>query len=232
LKNIKVLILDYSVDRLETETIINCLPKDLDVNSLFIDTEESFPDNLIEEDYTHIIHTGSALSINEPAPFTKKVVKYIQELKDKGIWQMGICYGHQLVCSALVGKHSVRSSPNGFEVGWKDITFSDKSMRLLNIQKTEKIWQHHFDEVIELPKGSELLASNQHTDIQAYINYEMHLLGVQFHPEFNKEIGNNYFLKDRLLLEDNNFNVENIIAEGPSLDAGKVFFNFFLAQKK
>lgn len=232
MKNIKILILDYSVDRLETETIISCLPKDLNVSSLFIDTEESFPDNLIKEDYTHIIHTGSALSINEPAPFTKKALKYIQELKNNDVWQMGICYGHQLICSALVGKHSVHSSPNGFEVGWKDITFSDKSMSLLNIQKIEKIWQHHFDEVIELPKGSELLASNRHTKIQSYINYKLHLFGMQFHPEFNKETGNSYFLKDRLLLEDNNYNVDDIIAEEPSLDAGKVFFNFFLSQKK
>ncbi len=118
----RILILDYSVDRLETPTIKACLPEDAQVASLFIDTEESFPDDLIEKDFTHIIHTGSALSINATAPFTHKAEKFIRETRDRGVPQMGICYGHQLVCRALVGIHAVRPAPDGFEVGWQTST--------------------------------------------------------------------------------------------------------------
>jgi len=227
----KVLILDYSVNRAETAVIKSCLPKDVNITSLFIDTEESFPIHLIGMDYTHVIHSGSALSINATAPFSEKAIKFIQDAKAKGVWQMGICFGHQLICSALVGKYAVRSSPNGFEVGWKDLTFKDKAITLLGVQETEKVWQHHFDEVIDLPIGSELLATNKHSKVQAYINYEFHLLGTQFHPEFNKLSGNNYFLDDRKFIEKHHFDVDKMIQHEPSFDTGKVFFNFFLTQK-
>ena len=59
----RILILDYSVDRSETGSIKRWLPEDSNVSSLFIDTAESFPDDLINHDFTHVIHSGSALSI-------------------------------------------------------------------------------------------------------------------------------------------------------------------------
>lgn len=224
----KILILDYSTDRLETPNIKRWLPTDGQVTGLFIDSEEPFPDDLIEQDFTHVIHTGSALSITKPAPFTEKAITYIQKARDNGIAQMGICYGHQLVCRALVGKHAVRSSPKGMEAGWGQVRFDRNAMKLFDIRECEVVWQHHFDEVIELPQGSELLATNAHTRVQAYVNYEFRLFGTQFHPEFDKEPGNKIFLRDRKLLEKNNYNVYEILKGGPSIEAGKIFFGFFL----
>lgn len=228
MKRQKILILDYSVDRSETSAIKYCLPVNSDVSALFIDTEQSFPDDLINSDFTHVIHTGSALSITQDAPFTDKAVNYIQKARDKGLAQMGICYGHQLVTMALVGKHAVRSSLKGLEAGWKDVTFVNSSRRILGVRKNETVWQHHFDEVIELPIGSELLAKNSHTSVQAYINYTQRLLGVQFHPEFDKEAGDKLFLNDQGLQQDNDYDVNEMIKRGPSFDVGKVFFSYFL----
>ncbi len=224
----RVLILDYSVDKSETKSIKRWLPVDAHVSALFIDTEESFPDDLVDNDFTHVIHSGSALSITEPAPYTEKAVKYIREIRHKGVPQMGICYGHQLVCRALVGKRAVRSSPNGLEAGWKHVTFVNNATNLLGVRESEVVWQHHFDEVTELPEGSELLATNPHSSIQAYVNYEQRLFGTQFHPEFDIEIGNKIFLQDRELLEKNGYDVDATIKQGPSFDVGKVFFDFFL----
>ncbi len=224
------LILDYSVDRSESMVIKRWLPADSPVSSLFTDTEESFPDNLINEDFTHVIHSGSLLSITKIAPFTTKAVNFIRQIRDKGIWQMGICYGHQLVCRALIGKHAVRSSPNGFEAGWCNVNFVNDSMKMFSVRENETVWQHHFDEVTELPEGSLLLATNPHSTIQAYVNYNQHLFGTQFHPEFDKETGDAFFLKDRELLEENSYNVDSIITRGPSFDTGKTLFTFFIEQ--
>ena len=71
----KILILDYSTDRSETPNIKRWLPLDSDVSSIFIDSGTSFPSDLIKDDFTHVIHTGSALSITETAPFTEKAEK-------------------------------------------------------------------------------------------------------------------------------------------------------------
>ena len=230
MKQKNILILDYSTDRLETPNIKRWLPKDAQVEALFINTEESFPDDLIEQDYTHIVHSGSALSITKTAPFTEKAVAFIREARENKVAQMGICYGHQLVCCALVGKRSVRSSPNGMEAGWNKVRFDRKAMEILGVGEREAVWQHHFDEVTEIPAGSDLLATNAHTNIQAYVNYEQRLLGTQFHPEFDRESGNEIYLRDRPLLEMNNINVDEIIQGGPSIQAGKIFFGFFITQ--
>ena len=223
-----ILILDYSTDKSETPAIKRWMPDDAQVTSLFIDTEESFPDDLIEKGFTHVIHTGSALSITKPAPFVQKAVTFIQKISEKGVAQMGICYGHQLLCLALIGKHAVRSSPNSLEAGWGAVSFNERAMSLLGVQESEVVWQHHFDEVTELPQGSELLATNAHTEIQAYVNYEQRLFGTQFHPEFDRETGNRLYQEDRELLERNNYNVDEMIKGGPSIEAGKIFFGFFL----
>ncbi len=226
----QILILDYSVDRSESSIIKRWLPADSLVSSLFIDTEQSFPDELINEDFTHVIHSGSALSITRTAPFIEKAEQYIRQIREKGVWQMGICYGHQLVCQALIGRHAVRASPNGFEAGWCNVNFVNDSMKLFGVRENEIVWQHHFDEVTELPEGSLLLATNPHSKIQAYLHYEQRLFGTQFHPEFDKETGNKAFLKDRELLEKNSYNVDSIIKQGPSFDAGTVLFSFFIEQ--
>ena len=223
-----ILIFDYSTDRSEAPAIRQWLPEDAQITSLFIDTEESFPDDLIKHEYTHVIHSGSPLSITADSPFRKRAVAFIHAAKDEGISQMGICYGHQLISLALVGKEAVRSSPNGFEAGWRTINFNRKAMKIFGVRESEIIWQHHFDEVVSLPVGSELLASNAHTNIQAYINKEQRLFGTQFHPEFDRKTGNGIYIKDRELLAKNNYAVDEIIKGGPSIEAGKIFFEFFL----
>ena len=232
LKKKNILILDYSVDRKET-TIIRkgLLSKQAAVSSLCIDTALSFPKNLISENFTHIIHTGSSLSINKEAPFTARALDYIRTATKKGIWQMGICYGHQLVCKALVGDHAVRSSPNGFEAGWDKVNFLKGARSLLGVNEEEKVWQHHFDEVTQLPKGSQLLATNKHSKVQAYVNFEARILGTQFHPEFDREAGNDYFLSDRKFITKNQKDVDCMVQDGPSFDTVNVFFDFFLNQE-
>ncbi|RIA10337.1 GMP synthase (glutamine-hydrolysing) [Flavobacteriaceae bacterium MAR_2010_72] len=225
-----ILILDYSFDRFETPIIKGFLNRhfDFEVTALHITTEASFPNNLIEKDFTHVVHTGSTLSINELAPFTKKAVTYVKDLVDKGTWQFGICYGHQLMALALVGERAVRATPNGMEAGWGEVKFNQLGQEILNLNPVECIWQHHFDEVTELPEASQIIASNTHSHIQAYINYEKRLLGTQFHPEINLRQGNNYFLKDRALLQSNGFDVDMLVQQTPSFDSPKVFFEFFL----
>jgi len=223
----RILILDYSVDKIEADAIARWLPVDAEVSILFIDTEESFSDNLLEDDFTHVIHSGSSLSITEEAPFTEKAVKFIREARDHGIAQFGICYGHQLVCLAFVGGNSVRSSPKGLEVGWGRVTFTEHARKLFCVDAKETIWQSHFDEVTEMPEGSILLATNSHSEIQAYINREQKIIGTQFHPEFDKESGDKNFLDEREMLERNNFDVDEIVGKSPTIDAGNIFFGYF-----
>ncbi len=226
--NQNILILDYSTDRCEAPLFEQWLPSTASITSLYIDIADSFPDDLFQRNFTHVFHSGSTLSINQPSPFTPKAINFIRKLRDISTPQMGICYGHQLLNFALVGAHAVQPSPNGFDVGWSEVNFPKTPFPIPGVSPTETVWQHHFDEVIELPPDSIILATNDHTPIQAFINPQQHLLGTQFHPEFNRQQGNQFFLKDRQNIESHNFNVEKLTQSGPSIDTGPTFFNFFL----
>lgn len=227
-----IIILDYSVDRNATSDIRRWMPENADVASLFIDSEASFPLDLSEKGFSHVIHTGSALSINETAPFTARTIGFIRTCVEKGVPQMGICYGHQLICLALLGPQAVRACPNGFEVGWKDVKFLKKAQAMFGTRAKEKVWQHHFDEVIQLPEGSTRLATSSHSEIQSYINGKLKLFGTQFHPEFDREGGNRAFEDDRPFIEKHQFNVDKIVQQGPTFDVSRRLFDFFMAEEE
>ena len=81
----------------------------------------------------------------------------------------------------------------------------------------------------ELPPGSEILATSDHTRIQAFLNEERKLFGTQFHPEFDLEEGNRIFRENTDKLRDQGFDVEEILRGTPTIDAGHVFFGRFMA---
>lgn len=224
----KILILDYSVDRSETPLVRKYISADDSHAAVFVDREDSLSEDLLDQGYTHVIHTGSALSIVERAPFTETALSLIRDFPATGAAQMGICYGCQLVCLAFGGKESVRRSPLGLEVGWGAVEFTGDGPHIPGTSSREIVWQSHFDEVVALPSGSQVMAKGDHTTIQAFVNEDLMLFGTQFHPEFDREDGNTQFLRDRALLESNGYDVDAVVREGPSLDTGATFIGFFL----
>ena len=80
----KILILDYSTSRIEASAIGRWMPTDAEAISLYIDSEASFPTDLIERGFTHVIHSGSECSIVEEHPFTKRAVAFIQDARGQG----------------------------------------------------------------------------------------------------------------------------------------------------
>lgn len=226
--NKKVLILDYSIDAFESPLIESAIPRGIEYQTIHVRTGTDIPERILRTGITHVIHTGSTLSILEDFPFAERVTRLIRAAVGREIWQFGICFGHQLLNKVLVGDHAVRKAPPGFEAGWKKVWFYDHAHRLLKVDGDELVWQHHFDEVVELPLWSELLATNNHTHIQAFINFELKIMGTQFHPEFDESKGNAFFRKDRENLENHNINVDEILEMSPTFDSRKTFFDCFM----
>jgi len=223
-----ILILDYSTSRIGTPTIEPWVRKSGVVTSHFVDAESPLPEDLLKKGFTHIIHSGSELSIMEESSFTGPAMDLIREAATLGIAQMGICYGSQLICKALVGGEAVRASPQGFEAGWEEVSFNAQAQSLMGVNSIEQVWQHHFDEVSLIPDGASILATNKHTRIQAWIEPSKRLLGTQFHPEVVRRMGNKIFRKDRQLLEEHGYDLDKIVLQGPSPNIGKVIFDYFI----
>lgn len=221
-----VLILDYSVDRSEGPLFRRWLPDNCESTTVFVYSGEDIPD---AGAFTHVMHTGSSLSICSDAEFYSEAERVILSCVEAGIPQMGVCYGHQLFCRVLVGLSSVRKCPNGLEAGWRNVEIKGTGLNIPGVRSISRVFQFHFDEVVALPSGAEIIAASRHTEIQGFIDRVRRILSLQFHPEFIRKDGNDLFFKERRLLEENGFDLNTIQADGPDIDAGRIFFSYFIS---
>ncbi len=218
-----VAVIDYSVDGLSGALICSWLK----VPSVIISVIDGAPFPTVStEDYSAVIHSGSSHSIIDDTSFINDASSLVNKLIETSVPQMGICYGFQLLARATMGINAV-SKCSAIEIGWKDVNFlpqwPDPSL-----SGVKAVWQSHYDCVTEIPPGSVIIATNNHTKIQGFLNKELKLFGTQFHPEFDHVHGNECFAKDEKLFRENGVNLEDVLASGPGFKTGEVVFNHFL----
>ncbi len=217
-----VLILDYSVDQRSGDNIGGWFKTPLSV--LRISSEAPFP-ALDPSHYAAVVHSGSALSINDHHPFLDGARDFVEACAGS-VPQMGICYGHQLLARALCGADAVGKCPSA-EIGWLPVNFLP-SWPVPGPCGMLRVWQSHYDRIVELPRGSVVTATNSHTEIQAFVNMKLRLFGTQFHPEFDRESGNACFASDPEIFRKNGLSLERTLEGGPDINTGKVVFQHFL----
>lgn len=115
---------------------------------------------------------------------------------DLGIPVLGICYGFQVMATALGGEvaHSgVR------EYGSTNVTVSDAGNALLADQPAaQTVWMSHGDSVSKAPAGFDVLASTDSTPVAAFANDARRLYGVQWHPEVKHSVHGQQVLENFL----------------------------------
>ncbi|HEU0257660.1 MAG TPA: glutamine-hydrolyzing GMP synthase [Microbacteriaceae bacterium] len=102
---------------------------------------------------------------------------------DLGVPVLGICYGFQLMASALGGtvEHTGRR-----EYGSTDVTVNEagcQGVLLAGQPQAQRAWMSHGDSVTGAPKDFAVLASSPATPVAAFANPRRGLYGVQWHPE-------------------------------------------------
>ena len=125
-----------------------------------------------------IILSGSPLSVTKRGfPSIKREIFFL------GIPILGICYGMQLISSALGGKIKKIS---GREYGDTSIRVIKKSSICPNNWKTKTkhdVWMSHGDSVKTLPKNFISFAKSNNENFVGIANEKMKIFGLQFHPE-------------------------------------------------
>lgn len=99
---------------------------------------------------------------------------------EAGIPIFGICYGFQVMASALGG---VVTQTGKSEFGRTAIEHDSKSKLLAGLPQSFSVWMSHGDSVTAAPTGFTSSAKTQDTPIVAFENSDAKLAGVQFHPE-------------------------------------------------
>jgi len=221
-----LLILDYTTDRSGGRLFSGWAPAGAGITVRHVVHGRDIPS---PDGFTHVLHTGSALSICDDADFIPSAVDMVKKCVDMGIPQLGICYGHQLLCRALLGPAAVGRSPGGFEGGWLNVRMKGEGLNIPGVTPEVRVLLSHFDRVEKLPDKAEIIACNEHTPIQGFRDAGRRLLGLQFHPEYDREEGNKMFRKERKMLLSNGIDVDSVLRGGPSPDAGKIFFGYFFS---
>lgn len=158
-----------------------------------------------------VIITGSHSMVTQNLDWSVRTEKWIQEAKELNIPVLGICYGHQLIGKALGGK--VDYNPRGKEIGCVEVFTNEE------IQKDELFKDNpksficnvtHSQSVLELPAGSKSLGFNDH-DKNQIVRFSNSIWGVQFHPEFDEIIMEEYIKEQKNELLKMNFNIESLL---------------------
>ena len=131
--------------------------------------------------YSGLIFMGGPMSVNDDLPFILEEMRLIERAAARGLPQLGVCLGSQMMARALGGR-VYRNSQK--EIGWFEIELTEEGARdpvLGTADPKETVFHWHGD-AFDLPPGAQLLARSRLTPHQAYRIGECGY-GLQFHLE-------------------------------------------------
>lgn len=133
------------------------------------------------EDYDGFVVTGSAASVYWEEDWITATEDWLRSAIDRGLPGLGVCYGHQLVASALGG---TVEPMDDYELGYREIELVGETPIFAGLGNTVLAFASHSDTVTELPPGAELTAENDR-GIQGFRIGDV--FTVQFHPEYDMD---------------------------------------------
>ncbi len=205
---IGILLTDHVVDALQEKhgdqndfyyKIFNEAHKDINLK-IFDITLDEYPQNI--DDCDGYLITGSKLSVYDDVQWIRDLEVFIQLLHLKKKSLLGVCFGHQLIAKALGGE--VQKAKVGWVLGLQHYTFHNNFPWLENLNKDIKLIHSHQDQVINLPEGTTLVASNELVPNAMYF-IEDHIMSIQGHPEFTNEYAYDVVCKRRDILGEKIF---------------------------
>lgn len=140
-------------------------------------------------DVDGMIIGGSGLHVYEDEPRVTRQIDLVRAALDAGVPVLGTCWGLQVGVVATGG--TVARNPIGREVGVaRKVCLTEAGVGHPMYVGKRSVFDSpcmHFDEATQLPSGGRVLASNEHSKVQAVdIPYgKSRFWGVQYHPEFD-----------------------------------------------
>lgn len=175
-----------------------------------------------------VVISGSPRDAWAEDPINLSLCDLVKQCRRNGIPLLGVCYGHQVMARALGGV--VARHPSGWELGSVPIRLTNEGRQspiFYDLPGEFSALQSHADAVLQLPPDCGLLATGDHTQVQAF-SCEESLFGVQFHPETNPDILRFLWGPRRDLWRENiGFDLDQRLDTVPAAPAAvKVLHNF------
>ncbi|ADQ65676.1 GMP synthase [Halogeometricum borinquense DSM 11551] len=141
-------------------------------------TEGELPSHF---DFDGVVVTGSRASVYWDEKWIPPLAEYVADAAEHDMPILGVCYGHQLLATALGGHVQDMGE---YEIGYREVSQTAEDELFEGIDETFTVFTTHSDAVAELPEGAELIAENEY-GVHAF--RKGHAWGVQFHPEYDPD---------------------------------------------
>ena len=167
-----------------------------------------------------VVITGSPAMVTERPDWSEASAHWLARIVEADrVPVLGICYGHQLLAHALGG--DVGTNPKGREMGTVDVTFHrgetetrGKGDGRAPIFEAGVLRGHmsHVESVLRPPTDAVILASTA-LDPHSVLEFGPRQWGVQYHPEFDRQIMQGYVEARRDVLVAEGLDPDAMIAE-------------------
>ncbi|MFD1513918.1 type 1 glutamine amidotransferase [Halomarina rubra] len=179
--------------------------------------------------YDGVVVTGSRASAYDDEQWIHDTREWVAAAHDRGLPILGVCFGHQLLASALggtVGAMGQRDTEAGFEIGYRTVERTAETPLLAGLDDEFTVFTTHGDAVTDLPDDATVFAENE---------YGVHgfrvgdAFGVQFHPEYDQATAREV-TRGKAFLDDER--VESVLAGitpenyAAACEAKRLFENF------
>lgn len=185
------------------------------IRNLGVPIEIALPQDAVNK-ISQLKPKGVILSGGPSSVYAKDGLLVDKRVFDLGLPVLGICYGHEVMAHLLGGKvePGVRK-----EYGPETLTVTKENKLFEGLNKTEPVWNSHFDRVVAPPKGSTITGTTPSVSVAAFADEEKKLYGTMFHPESHhtkngdKILSNFLFTICKEKAEDTSVEIEQLIKE-------------------
>ena len=159
-----------------------------------------------------VVVTGSPAMVTAREDWSEAAAGWLGAIVERDtVPVLGLCYGHQLIAHGLGGEVGV--NPRGREMGTVEVELSATAVREQPLFESGRFPGHmsHVESVLVAPSDARVLATTA-LEPHAALQFGPRQWGVQFHPEFDREIMWRYVEARRQVLVAEGLDPDEMIA--------------------